>query len=65
MESLVSKNNSLRWQGWDILFLEEDSSAYMNKNAMFVDSKWHKATIIANKDGYWKIPGSVVRKLNV
>jgi len=65
MESLVNKNNSLIWQGWDILFIEEDSGAYMDKNGIFYNDKWHKKIIIENKDGYWKIPRNVIKKINV
>lgn len=65
MESLVNKNNSLIWQGWDILFLEEDSNAFMDKDGVFYNDRWHKKTPIENKNGYWKIPRSVIKKINV
>jgi hypothetical protein len=65
MESVVNKNDSLKWNGWNILFLEEDPMAYMNKNALFHMEKWYKTTTIENIDGYWKIPRSVIKKINV
>lgn len=65
MESLVNKNDSLHWQGWNVAFLEEDANAYMDPKAAYHKGKWHKYTLIENIDGYWKIPRNVIKKINV
>ena len=65
MESIVKNNPFLHWEGWDVVSLEEDPSAYMNKNAMFQNSQWHKKTVYTNKDGFWTIPDNILRKGDV
>ena len=65
MESIVKNNPSLKWEGWDVVFLEEDGDANLKKNAAFVDSKWHKKVVFENSDGAWDIPDSILRKGNV
>jgi hypothetical protein len=65
MESIVKSNPSLKWEGWDVVFLEEDGDANLKKNAAFVDSKWHKKVVFKNSDGAWDIPDSILRKGNV
>jgi hypothetical protein len=62
MESIVEGNPSLKWDGWNVVFLEEDSNANIKKNAAFVDSKWHKRIVFENNGGAWDIPDSILRK---
>jgi hypothetical protein len=65
MESIVKSNPSLKWEGWDVVFLEEDGDANLKKNAAFVDSKWHKRIVFKNTGGAWDIPDSILRKGDV
>jgi hypothetical protein len=65
MESIVEGNPSLKWDGWNVVFLEEDRDANLKKNAAFVDSKWHKRIVFENNGGAWDIPDSILRKGNV
>lgn len=65
MESIVEGNPSLKWEGWDVVFLEEDGDANLKKNAAFVDSKWHKRIVFKNTGGAWDIPDSILRKGDV
>ena len=65
MESIVGANPSLKWEGWNVVFTEQDSDANLKKNAAFIDSKWHKKIVFENKDGAWDIPDSILRKGNV
>jgi hypothetical protein len=65
MESIVDSNPFLKWDGWNVVFLEEDPMANMKKNAMFTDSKWHKAIVYENTNGSWNIPDNIIRKGNV
>lgn len=65
MESIVNSNPSLKWDGWNVVFLEEDRDANLKKNAAFVDSKWHKRIVFENNGGVWDIPDSILRKGDV
>ena len=65
MESIVNGNPSLKWDGWNVVFLEEDRDANLKKNAAFVDSKWHKRIVFENNGGAWDIPDSILRKGDV
>jgi hypothetical protein len=65
MESIVNGNPSLKWEGWSVVFLEEDKDANLKKNAAFVDSKWHKRIVFENNGGAWDIPDSILRKGDV
>ena len=65
MESIVEGNPSLKWDGWNVVFLEEDKDANLKKNAAFVDSKWHKRIVFENNGGAWDIPVSILRKGDV
>ena len=65
MESIVNGNPSLKWEGWNVVFLEEDKDANLKKNAAFIDSKWHKRIVFENNGGVWDIPDSILRKGDV
>jgi len=65
MESIVSSNPSLIWDGWNVVFLEKDQDASLKKNAAFIDSTWHKKVVFENTGGVWDIPDSILRKGDV
>jgi len=65
MEKIVSSNPYLKWDGWNVVYLEKDPVADMKKNAMFYNSEWHKAVIFENTDGSWNIPDPILRKGDV
>jgi hypothetical protein len=65
MESIVSGNPSLSWEGWNVVFLEKDQDASLKKNAAFIDSNWHKKVVFENTGGVWDIPDSILRKGDV
>jgi hypothetical protein len=65
MESIVSSNQYLSWEGWNVVFLEKDQQASLKKNAAFVDSVWHKKVVFENTGGAWDIPDSILRKGDV
>jgi hypothetical protein len=65
MESIVGNNPYLKWEGWSVVFIEEDGDANLKKNAAFIDSKWHKKIVFENIDGVWDIPDSILRKGDV
>lgn len=61
MEVFVKSCPALKWDGWNVMFLEEDPMAYMNQDAMFVEDKWHKKTVFSFEKGYWQIPKNIIR----
>jgi hypothetical protein len=65
MESIVSGNPSLTWEGWNVVFLEKDEQASLKKNAAFINSTWHKKVVFENAGGFWDIPDSILRKGDV
>ena len=65
MESIVSNNSSLTWDGWNVVYLEKDQDASLKKDAAFINSTWHKKVVFENTDGVWDIPDSILRKGDV
>jgi len=65
MESIVSKSSFLGWEGWNVIFLQEDDSFSLKNDAAFVNSKWHKKLVFKNHNGSWDIPDSILRKGDV
>ena len=61
MESIVESHPFLKWDGWNVLLLEEDPMAYMNKDAIFYEDRWHKKTIFSFENGAWSIPKKLLR----
>lgn len=59
MEVFVDSCPVLKWDGWNVLFLEEDPMAYMNIDAVFYKNKWHKKTLISFENGHWNIPKKI------
>lgn len=56
MESIVSRNKSLSWDGWNVVELIKNPGAVFKPNGAFVKGVWHtKNTFIVNQDG-WRIP---------
>lgn len=61
MEVIVDSCGSLKWDGWNVFLLEEDPMAYMTKDAMFYNDKWHKKIVFAFENGHWHIPQKILR----
>lgn len=65
MESIVSNNSSLTWDGWNVVYLEKDQDASLKKDAAFINSTWHKKVVFENTGGVWDIPDFILRKGDV
>lgn len=65
MEKIVESNDSLRWNGWDIEYLEKNHNGMYKINGMFEENQWHTKSTFKVEDGYWEIPDSILRKGNV
>ena len=56
MESIVSMNSKLSWDGWDVLELIPLDSAAFEKNGVYKNNKWNiQKRYIANRNG-WTMP---------
>lgn len=62
MENIVASNNSLRWEGWDIINLIEDDLAEYSVDGCFdrVTGRWYKKSIYSITENGWEIPESVI-----
>lgn len=65
MELIVEKNPNLRWNGWDVEYIEKDDSAMYKIDGAFINSEWHLKKTFKLNDGYWDIPSSILRKGDV
>lgn len=56
MESIVSKNNSLFWDGWTVVNKYKSDKAKTSKYGMYIDNIWYMTKRFEpNRDG-WDIP---------
>ena len=61
MESIVSQNSSLSWDGWNVVELIKNPAAVTRPNAAIVNGVWHiKNVFTVDHDG-WRIPSKYVR----
>jgi len=61
MESIVSQNKSLSWDGWNVVELTKSDSAVYKNTGAFINGSWYfKNTFSPNRDG-WRIPKKYVR----
>jgi hypothetical protein len=56
MESIVSRNKSLSWDGWNVVELIRNPGAMFKANGARVKGVWYNKNIfIVEQDG-WRIP---------
>lgn len=61
MEQIVSSNNSLSWDGWNVVELKKSPTAMFKQNGAYINGVWHlKNVYTVSRDG-WKIPNKFVR----
>jgi hypothetical protein len=61
METIVSKNRALSWEGWNVVELIKLPTAWSKRNGAFVNGSWFiKTTFPVSEDG-WSIPNKYVR----
>lgn len=63
-ETIVKNNDSLIWNGWDIVQLKENSQAFMKRNAMFRNGKWYSTKTFALSETGWELPSAMIGKNN-
>jgi hypothetical protein len=61
MESIVKTNDSLSWDGWDVVELKKSSTAWMKPEGAYANNSWHiKSVFPVTQDG-WSIPNKYTR----
>jgi hypothetical protein len=61
METIVSKNNNLSWDGWDVVEMVRSDKAFTSKFGALKDNAWYlKKIFVVSRDG-WEIPDKYVR----
>ena len=61
METIVSKNNNLSWDGWDVVEMVRSDRAFTSKFGAFKNNAWYlKKIFVVSRDG-WEIPDKYVR----
>lgn len=56
MEAIVVKNNSLKWDGWNVLELKKSNLGRTDVNGIRINNEWFiKREFSVNRNG-WEIP---------
>lgn len=61
MESVVSNNKSLSWDGWTVLESYPSDRARTSKYGAFINNKWHMVKRFPLSENGWEIPDKFVR----
>ena len=61
MEAIVSNNNNLSWNGWDVVEMVKSDKAFTSKYGALKNNAWHlKKIFVVSRNG-WEIPDKYVR----
>ena len=61
MESVVSKNRSLSWDGWTVINSYPSDKATTSTRGAFVNGVWHIQNRFVPSELGWEIPDKFVR----
>jgi hypothetical protein len=62
METIVDNNESLSWDGWNVLEANKSPMAWMQPNAQFIKHEWHIVNRFDITENGWDIPTKLVKK---
>jgi hypothetical protein len=60
METIVTKNKSLAWDGWTVVNSYPSEKGRTDQNGAFVNGKWHLQRRFAPSKNGWDIPDKFV-----
>jgi hypothetical protein len=64
MESIVTKNKTLSWDGWTVVESVYNPTAWRNKNGAIIKGKWYtQKRFVPSRNG-WDIPNKFVGQLD-
>lgn len=61
MESIVSKNKNLSWDGWTVVDKRKNPTAFMSNSGAFIDKQWYTLQRYEPTRDGWSIPDKFVR----
>lgn len=61
MESIVAKNRTLSWDGWDVVQSFQSPTGWMQKNGAFIKGRWYTQRRFKITSNGWNIPDKIVR----
>jgi hypothetical protein len=61
MEQIVSKNKALTWDGWTVVHLRQNDSAYSSKQGAYLDGQWYMQDRFDATETGWNLPNKFVR----
>jgi hypothetical protein len=61
MESIVENNDSLSWDGWDVVSYSQSPSAWMKPEGVRKDGAWFIQKRFPISESGWEIPNKLVR----
>lgn len=60
MENLVKSNDSLEWDGWDVLHIQNKKGSFMNRNSMLINGKWVLTNRYKLESDGWTVPKNLL-----
>lgn len=61
MERVVSANDRLSWDGWDVRHLTPDDLAYYRQDGVQVNGKWYRQKMYGPNENGYTIPDRLVK----
>ena len=56
MEQIVESKEILYWEGWDVIKAQPKPTAYMSKDARFMEDEWYECERFPLTEHGWYIP---------
>lgn len=60
-ETIVGNNNSLHWDGWDIIHSKKSPTAWMKPEGSYRDGDWFITKRFSLSESGWEIPDKFMR----
>jgi hypothetical protein len=61
METIVSKNKDLSWDGWTVVHTYKSEKGSTSNRGRFIGGKWNIQTLFIPNNTGWEIPDKYVR----
>ena len=64
-EQIVENNESLRWDGWNIIHYKKMPTAWMKPQGAFIDGNWYVTKHYNVSEKGWDLPEKLMAKYHV
>lgn len=61
MEDIVSRNNRLFWDGWDVMYKHPNPVGWRHVNGAFIEGDWVNLTRYTPGEKGWDVPERFMR----